>query len=365
MSYRFSVAKPSIGPKERAYVKEAMESGFISSQGPFIPRFEEALARRFKAKHAVACSSGTAALHLALAAFRIGPGDEVIVPSFTMIATAYAVSYLGATPVFVDCGFESPNVDTMLLEARISPRTRAIIPVHIYGRPAAMDAILDIGKAYNIPVVEDAAEAHGATFHGKHVGTFGKIGCFSLFANKILTTGEGGFCLTDDDDLACELRHIRGMAFDPDHLFFHPKIAYNYRMTNMQAAVGLAQVERMDVLLKRRRKIQERYDAVLGIHTMPRPEGSVLWMYDMLVKSEKEREWLKEALMARGIETRRFFKPMEDQGPYRSDAPDLRSRDIGQRGLYLPTYTDLTDADVDEIANTIVELRNDFAKTHS
>lgn len=348
MSFKYPVSKPSLDGRELEYVTHTINDGWISSQGPYVQRFEKAFADYNGIAHGVACSSGTTALTLALRALGIGPGDEVIVPEFTMIASAWAVTYVGATPVFVDCA-DDLNIDVTRIEEKITPRTKVIMPVHIYGRRCDMDAIMDIAFQYNLRVVEDSAEAHG-------VRPVGDIACYSLFANKIITAGEGGICLTDDARLAGQLAHLRGMAFTTDHSFLHKKLAYNFRMTAIQAAVALAQVERLDEILATRREVERRYDTGLkdipGITLMP--QRDVLWMYD--IRAER-REELRAFLAREGVETRLFFKPMSRQpGYFDPDWPSLNASRFSEDGLYLPTYTALTATDQDFVIGKIREF---------
>ncbi|WP_258348159.1 DegT/DnrJ/EryC1/StrS family aminotransferase [Saccharopolyspora gregorii] len=345
---RVPVSQPWLQGREQEYVTEAVAGGWISSQGPFVPRFEEEFARRHGSAHGVACSSGTTALTLALRALGVGPGDEVIVPEFTMIASAWAVTYHGATPVFVDCG-DDLNIDVDRIEEKITPHTKVIMPVHVYGRRCAMDPIMELAHQYGLRVVEDSAEAHG-------VPPVADIACFSLFANKIITAGEGGICLTGDPWLAGQLAHLRGMAFTADHSFLHKKLAYNFRMTAMQAAVALAQTERLDEILALRKEIEQRYDEGLrdvdGIGLMP--PRDVLWMYDLRAR---DREGLRAHLAGHGIETRLFFKPMSHQPGYFDAAwPELNAARFSADGLYLPTYTGLTAADQEHVVARIREF---------
>lgn len=351
MTFKYLVAKPGLAGRELEYVTEGIKDGWISSRGPHVARFERAFADYNGIAHGVACSSGTSALMLALRALRIGPGDEVLVPQFTMVATAWAVTYVGATPVFVDCG-DDLNIDTAALEARITPRTKAIMPVHVYGRRCDMNRIMRLAYEYNLRVVEDSAEAHG-------VRPVGDIACFSLYANKIITSGEGGVCLTDDPRLAEQLRHLRSMGFSEEHDFLHRKLAYNCRMTNMQAAVALAQVESLDEFLAERGEIERRYDEGLagidGIDLMP--PRDVVWVYDLLAD---RRDDLRKYLAREGIETRPFFRPMSQQPCYYDPAwPSLNATRFSDRGLYLPTYVGLTAADQDYVIGKIL----DFAGT--
>ena len=333
MEYKYPVSKPSLNGNELEYVTNAIKSGWISSQGPEVKLFEETFAKWNETNYGVACSSGTAALTLALRALGIREGDEVIIPEFTMIATAWAVTYTGAKPVFVDCT-DDLNIDVNLIEEKITSRTRAIIPVHVYGRRCDMEKIMEIAHEYNLRVVEDSAEAHG-------VKPVSDIACFSLFANKIISAGEGGICLTNDLKLAEQMKHLRGMAFTRDHTFLHKKLAYNFRMTNVQAAIARAQTERIDEILLKRKKIEEFYNKLLydvkGVQLMPKRD--VLWYYDILVDDkDKLMKWLAE----QGIETRMFFKPMSQQPMYYdSKWRTLKATTFSSRGIYLPTYTDI------------------------
>jgi len=348
MQYKYPVAKPSLKGRELEYLTKAIQGGWISSQGPFIKEFEKEFAKFNEYKHGVACSSGTAALTLALRALGIGPGDEVIVPEFTMIATAWAVTYTGATPVFVDCK-DDLNIDPDLIEEKITSKTKVIIPVHIYGRQCNMKKIMDIAYNYNLKVVEDSAEAHG-------VKPVGDIACFSLFANKIISAGEGGICVTNDEKLAMQMEHLRAMAFTPTHDFIHKKLAYNFRMTNLQAGVALAQLERIEEILEKRRKIEEFYNEKLknikGITLLPK--RNVLWMYDILAE---DKENLQKYLEEQGIETRQFFKAMSQQPMYyNANWKNLNATKYGYSGIYLPTYADLTEEDQEYIVSKIKEF---------
>lgn len=348
MTFQYPVSQPWLGGRELDYVTKAVEAGWISSQGSYVPMFEQAFAEYNGVAHGVSCSSGTAALTLALRALGVGPGDEVIVPEFTMIATAWAVTYTGATPVFVDCG-DDLNINVARIEEKITSRTKVIMPVHIYGRRCDMDAIMSLAHDYGLRVVEDSAEAHG-------VRPVADIACFSLYANKIITSGEGGISLTNDPVLAAQMKHLRGMAFSDDHSFLHKKVAYNFRMTNMQAAVALAQVERLPEILAGRREIEQRYDAGLadipGITLMP--PRDVLWMYDIRAQ---RRDELRDFLKRQGIETRLFFKPMSRQPGYLDQIwPTLNAHRFSEDGLYLPTYGELTAADQEHIIGKVREF---------
>jgi perosamine synthetase len=342
---KYPVAKPDLSGNELKYVTEAIKTGWISHKGKFVKQFGDEFAKRHGAEYGIPCSSGTNALTLALAALKIGPGDEVIVPEFTMIASAFAVSYLGATPVFVDCQYDL-NISPGLVEAAITDKTKAIMAVHIYGRRCNMESLNRISHEYNIPLIEDSCEAHGIEIDSR-------VACYSLFANKIITSGEGGICITDDENLANQMSHLVNMAFDRDHTFLHKKIGYNFRMTNLQAGVALAQLERMDEFLAKRKQIEKWYDEELKDveYVFQKGERDVVWMYDILIE-DYSRDDLRSFLSENGIETRLFFKVMSEQGPYLDDVVSEAELE-SQKGLYLPTYTDLTKNDIKFICDTI------------
>lgn len=363
------VAAPQLDGNELSYVSECIRSNWISSAGPFVPRFESAFAKAVGCEFGVSCSSGTSALHLALAALGIGPGDEVIIPTFTMIATANAVSYTGAQPVLVDSHMETWNIDASAIEAKVSERTKAIIIVHTYGKPVEMNRVTEIAQAHDLFVVEDAAEAHGATYYGNRVGSLGDIATFSFYANKIITTGEGGMVTTNNQALAQVCRKLRDHAFSSERHFWHEYLGYNYRMTDLQAAVGLAQTERFDILVEARRRNATRYQAQLrDVRGLVLPheaehEKNVFWMYGILVGEEfgRTRDELRAWLAARGIETRTFFIPIHLQPVYFNRFRGERYRVaelLCSRGLYLPSGSALTEAEIDFVAGQIGEAQN-------
>ncbi len=358
------VSQPSLDGNELRYVEQAVRSGWISSSGPFVAAFEERFAALTGCAHAIACSSGTTALHLTLAALGLGAGDEVIVPTFTMIATANAVAYTGATPVLVDADAISWNLDPAAVEAAITPRTRAIVVVHTYGAPANLDAISAIASRHALVVVEDAAEAHGATYRGRPVGSLGDAAAFSFYANKIVTTGEGGMVTTNDARFARVARRLRDHAFSEDRHFWHRYRGFNYRMTNLQAAVGVAQLERFDELVARRRVVAQRYtDALRDVDGLVLPHEelgttNVFWMYALLVDDAfgRTRDELRVRLADAGIETRTTFVPVHLQPIYRH-AQRKRAYPVAEslavRGLYLPTFAALRDAEIARIARAV------------
>ena len=344
---KFPVSKPSLEGNEAMYVNEAVRTNWISSKGPFVERFEKAWADKNKMEHGVACSSGTTALVLALKACGIKKGDEVIVPEFTMVATAWAVTYVGATPIFVDCD-DTLNMDPEKI--KFKSKTKAIIPVSVYGRKYSDEVIKKV-KQWNknnkkVWIIEDLAEAHGTEIRGD-------IACYSLFANKIITSGEGGICLTNDKKKAELMRWYGAMCFNDDHTFLHPSLGYNFRMTALQAAVALAQVERFDEIIKKRKKIEKWYNKYLPKEVLM-PKRDVLWMYDINVGDQQKR--IVKALKKKGIETRVFFKPMSQQPMYNRFYLYSKAFKWAYKGIYLPTYTDMTEEDVIHISKTLTEL---------
>jgi perosamine synthetase len=360
---RISVAQPRLGGNERKYVLDCLDTNWISSNGKYIGAFEEAFARFCGVKHAIAANNGTTALHLALVALDVRPGDEVIVPTVTYIATANAVRYCGATPVLVDVCPDTMNIDPADIERRITPRTKGIIPVHLYGHPAEMTKINEIAGRHHLWVVEDAAEAHGAEVLGRKVGTLGTCATFSFFGNKIVTTGEGGMITTNDDALAAKLRLFRGQGMDPKRRYWFPVVGYNYRMTNIQAAIGLAQMETIQQALADRNRLAAWYDAALAPLddqlVLPRQHAwakQVYWMYNVFLREgdEHRRDAVMRQLDEAGIETRPVFYPMHVLPPYKEDTSYPVADEWAQRGINLPTHQDLTQVDVQRIAKSLL-----------
>lgn len=364
---RIRVCEPDITELEIKYVTNAISNNSVSSVAPPVREFEEAIAARFGTKRAIAVNSGGSALFMALKVLGVGPGDEVIIPDFTMIATAAAVSHCGATPVLVDSTHDHYNIDATKIEAKLTGRTRAIMPVHIYGQPCDMDVILDVAMRHSLPVIEDAAEAHGAKYKGQFAGSMGYAGCFSFYANKIMTTGEGGMILTNDDNYADRLGHFRGYDFDDSQHFWHKTIAWNLRMSALEAALGLAQLERLDELIKKRRGnaayYSERLKDIPGVIVFPeRPDTfNVQWMYGIVVP---DRDGLMDFLAMNGIETRTFFIPMHEQPVYRGIYEERygefkNASHFGANGLYLPSSSQLPDSSKDFV---IEKVREFYAK---
>jgi perosamine synthetase len=359
----FPISKPSITQLEIDYVTDAVKSTWISSLGPYIDRFEAEFATFCEARYGVSVANGTVALHLSLVAQGIGPGDEVIMPNLSFVATANAVLHAGATPVLVDIEPLTLCIDPKKIEAAITPRTKVIMPVHLYGHPADMPAILEIARRHNLIVIEDAAEAHGARAYGKRVGSWGHCATFSFYGNKNMTTGEGGMITTSDEKLYHRLRYLRDHAMSKEKRYWHTEVGYNYRITNMQAALGCAQLERIDALMAKRQQLFIWYQKALqGVpsislnRTQPWAENSY-WLICLEVENFDEQ--LRDAFMLRlkqvGVDSRPYFYPMS-QLPYlkglkQVDTPFTQS--IYQRGINLPTYFDLTESDIAVIVDAI------------
>ena len=356
------VAATLLDGNESRYVQQCLSENWISSAGSFVSRLERAFASAVGCQFGVACSSGTAALHLALAAAGVGPGDEVLIPAFTMIATASAPCYLGAEPVLIDADPLTWNLDPRALADKLTGRTRALVVVHTYGQPADMEPILALARRNRLIVVEDAAEAHGASYAGRPVGSLGDVAAFSLYANKIISSGEGGMLTTNDSRIADVARELRDHAFSRERHFWHRRLGFNYRMTNLQAAVGLAQVERWAELVERRRENARRYRQALagidGIGLPPEQPGGVVWMFGITVAPEFGigRDALRRRLAARGVETRTFFVPLHLQPVHAHRFRGQRypmSEALGSTGLYLPSGPALSDADIGHVADAI------------
>ncbi|MDM0044622.1 DegT/DnrJ/EryC1/StrS family aminotransferase [Variovorax dokdonensis] len=351
------VYQPDLGGNVKAYVNECIDSSWISGgQGRFVGAFEEAFADRVGSHHAVTVCNGTVALHLALVALGIGPGDEVIVPTLTYIASANAITYTGATPVFVDSRKDTWQIDPEDVRRCITERTRAIMVVHLYGQPCDMSALGEIARQHRLFVVEDCAEAFGSTFQGQHVGTFGDIATFSFYGNKTITTGEGGMVVTNDKTLYDRCRRFRGQGLAAYREYWHDLVGYNYRMTNVAAAIGLAQLERADEFIERKRALAARYAAMLKkfpleMHAEAPDSVHSYWMVSVLVESPEHRGPLRAHLKEAGIETRPLFYPVHTMPPYaRSYRRHEVAEDLSWRGINLPSWPALGDAEFERIA---------------
>lgn len=354
------VAHPVFAGNEKKYVNQCLDTLWIAS-GEFISRFEESFARFCGVPYALACNSGTSALHLALMALGVGPGDEVIVPTLTYVSSANAVRYCGARPVFADSGPRTMTLDAGDLENRITPRTKGLIAVHLYGHPADMDAIGAIAARHGLFVIEDCAEAHGALYRGRRVGGLADAGTFSFFGNKIISTGEGGMVTTGSAALYQKMRLLGGQGMDPARRYWFTMVGYNYRMTNIEAALGLAQLEQIEKHLDRRRAVAELYRRHLpeALVELPCEEDwarHAFWMFTVRVKPEARigRDELMECLHGDGIETRPVFYPMHLMPVYEEPCASYPvAEDIARRGLSLPTHGLLTEEDVVYIGKSI------------
>ncbi|MBI2323702.1 MAG: DegT/DnrJ/EryC1/StrS family aminotransferase [Chloroflexi bacterium] len=352
---RIPVNEPVIGEAERRNVLRCLEQGWISSEGAFVDEFERTWAAYCGMTEGVAVSSGTTALELALATADLEPGDEVILPSFTIISCVLAVLEAGAVPVLVDCDPDTWCMDVDQVASRIGPRTRAVMPVHIYGHPVDMDPLLALADRHRLRVIEDAAEAHGAQYRGRRVGGLGSMSCFSFYANKIVTTGEGGMVLTSSPETAARLRSGRNLAFGTERRFLHTALGHNYRLTNLQAAIGVAQIASIDERVRRKREIATRYtDRLTRLPQLQLPverpwATNVYWMYGVVLREDAgiERDELAARLRDRGVDTRPFFVGMHEQpvlqrmGLFAGERYPNSER-IASRGLYLPSGLALT-----------------------
>jgi perosamine synthetase len=361
MSNKIPVAEPDIGQEELYNINEAVKSGWISSKGRFIVEFEEKFSKYSSAKFGVSTSNGTTALHLALAALDIKAGDEVIIPTLTFIACANVVRYTGAKPVFVDSHPDYWCIDPGKIEEKITDKTKAIMPVHLYGHPCDMEPITKTAKKHNLFIIEDCAEAHGAEYKGRKVGSFGTISCFSFYGNKIITTGEGGICLTNDEVLARKMRILRDHGMSPQKRYWHEVIGFNYRITNLQAAIGVAQLSKIDRFIKKKRKNAQTYNEFLKNNdriVLP-PEmpwaKNVYWMYSILIKDNfgLDRNRLLEKLAQSGIDNRPFFYPLHTMPPYKENTLYPIAEELSAKGLNLPSSVKLSKNDIRKIATSL------------
>jgi len=364
MTRRIPVADPALVGRESEYVLDCLESTWISSSGEYIGRFERGFAEFCGVEHAIACCNGTTALHLALLAHGVGPGGEVIVPTLTYVATANCVRYCGGRPVFVDAEAETWNMDPELVERAVTPRTKGIVAVHLYGHPARMDELNEIARANGLFVVEDAAEAHGALYRNRRVGSIGDSAVFSFYGNKIITTGEGGMLVTDDSELAAQARQLRGQGQDPERRYWFPVIGFNYRMTNVAAAIGVAQLERIAWHIGRRREVagwyRERISGLDGVTFSPELDWAqnAYWMSCVVLEHGvgASRDEVAARLDAAGVETRPFFYPLHTLPPYEDQGGVYPVAErLGGRGLNLPSSALLTEDDVAYVCAALAE----------
>jgi len=361
------VSEPSITQKEIDYVTDAVKSGWVSSLGKYVDEFEKRFAKYLRVKHALAVSNGTAALHLALATLGINKGDEVIVPDLTFVATANAVVYTGATPIMVDVDEKTWCIDPGATRKAITNRTKAVIPVHLYGHPADMDNINEIAEKNGLYVIEDAAEAHGAEYKGKRVGSLGTCGVFSFYGNKIITTGEGGMITSNDEIFYERAKYLRDHAMSPSRRYWHTEVGYNYRLTNIQAALGLAQIERIDELIYKKRKIYKWYkeslEGLKGISLNPEMvwAKSVFWMVCLVLNGDfgVSRDELMANLKAKGIDTRPFFCPVSQMPMYNGGKVNSVASNLAENGLNLPSGVNLKKEHIRWVVTQIIHIMKD------
>lgn len=367
----YHVSSPLFSGNEEKYVNNCLESGWISSTGEYIGKFEEKFAEFCNSKYAISCCNGTVALHLPLLALGIGPGDEVIVPTLTYIATANAVKYCGGTPVFVDSDPITWNINPELIKQKITANTKGIIVVHLYGHPVDMDPVLEIAKEHNLFIIEDSAEAHGAKYKGRCVGSIGDVGTFSFYGNKIITTGEGGMVVTSNKQLAERMRLLKGQGMDPNKRYWFPTIGYNYRMTNIEAAIGLGQLEDINKHLSKRREIARLYSTQLAdlknYIDLPSEMGwaeHAFWMYSILLKDTLKinRDQFMNEMEFEGIETRPFFYPMHIMPPYyEKDGYYPVAENLASKGMNIPTHGLLCEKDIVFISESIRRICKRFS----
>lgn len=353
------IYQPSLTGREKEYVLDCLDTNWISSKGDYIQRFETGFAEQVQVRHATSVCNGTVALHLALVALGVGPGDEIIVPTLTYIASVNAIVYTGATPVFVDSLPDTWQMDPADVQRKITPRTRAIMAVHLYGHPCDMNALSAISQAHGLFLIEDCAEAIGSLYQGKPVGGFGHIATFSFYGNKTITTGEGGMVLTNDQTLYQRCLHFKGQGLAAHRQYWHDVVGYNYRMTNICAAIGLAQLEQLDGFVQRKRQLAAWYAEELAglplqLHGEQAGVQHSYWMNSILVADAQQRDGLREALAAAGVETRPLFYPVHTMPMYSAKFQrHVVAESLGWRGINLPSWPGLSRAQVAHIGGVI------------
>jgi perosamine synthetase len=350
--------EPDLSGNERKYVLECIDSSWISSNGVFVPRFEQAFAEVIGVSHAVAVSNGTAALHLALHALGVGPDDEVIVPSFTYIASVNTIAQTGATPVFAESRPDDWLLDPEDVARKITSRTKAVMPVHLYGAVCDMTALCALAQLHRFAIVEDCAEALGCTFKGRHVGTSGAVGCFSFYGNKTVTTGEGGMVVTNDARLADRLRLLKGQGQSPTRRYWHVEMGFNYRMTNICAAIGVAQIERLPSILARKRAIAAHYrhllrDVPVTFQARCPDVESAEWLVTVLLPDATDRDQVMQFMEVDAIETRPVFYCAHHMPMYAASLHLPAAEQISRRGISLPSYPQMTEHDVERVARAL------------
>lgn len=367
------VNEPLLDGNEKKYLNECIETGWISSEGPFVKQFEDQFSKKVQRQYGIAVANGSGALDIAVQALRLGKGDEVILPAFTIISCAAALVRAGATPVLVDADPQTWNMDLNQVAEKITSRTRAIMVVHIYGLPVDMDPLLELARKHNLKIVEDAAEMHGQTYKGRPCGSFGDISTFSFYPNKHITTGEGGMLVCDDPELAERCRSLRNLCFQVKKRFVHEELGWNYRMTNMQAALGLAQLERLDEFVSIKRKIGLKYTDLLAeielLELMPVKTDyadNIFWIFGIVLKNEAlfDAEEAMNRLSSHGIGSRPFFWPMHEQpvfkemGLFAGESYQVAER-LARRGFYIPSGLALTEEQIERVCKELKQIMRD------
>jgi perosamine synthetase len=364
------VNRPVLDGNEKKYLNECIETGWISSEGPFVKKLEDGFSKLMGCAHGIAVCNGSVAIEVALAALRIGPGDEVILPSFTIISCAAAIVRAGAIPIVVDCKPDTWNMDPTLIASKITSRTKAIMAVHIYGLPVDMEPVIELARRHNLFIIEDAAEQHGQTYKGRPVGSLGDIATVSFYPNKQITAGEGGMVLTNDRALADRCRELRNLCFDKERRFIHEELGWNFRMSNVQAAIGVAQLERIGEIVAKKREIGGWYQQRLRGH--PRlqlpPERTeyaenIYWVFGVVLDEAVsfDAAEARARLKNKGVDSRHFFWPIHEQPVFRNRGWFMNERcpnaeRIARRGLYLPSGVGLTEKEADISARALLEI---------
>lgn len=374
MNISIPVNTPILSGNEKKYVSECIDSGWISSEGPYVAEFEDKFATRMGRKYGIAVSNGSVALDAAIEALNIGPGDEVIMPTFTIISCILQIIRSGASPILIDSDLHTWNMDVSQIESKITDKTKAIMVVHIYGLPVKMDAVLNLAVKYNLKIIEDAAEMHGQNYNGKPCGSFGDISTFSFYPNKHITTGEGGMILTDDALLAESCRSLRNLCFIPEKRFVHERLGWNLRMTNIQAAIGLAQLERLDDIINRKREIGALYTSNLkGVDEIQLPiaktdyADNIYWVYGIVLDNKLKinaQQFMME-LSKYGIGSRPFFYPMHNQPilnkmGFFCGEEYVKAEFLSKYGFYPPSGVGITDEEIFFVCNAIKNIIKDF-----
>lgn len=367
------VNEPIFGGNEKKYLNECIDTGWISSEGPFVSRLEAGMAEYVGRRYGVAVCNGTAALDVAVVALQLQPGDEVIMPTFTIISCAAALIKQGVKPVLVDADIETWCMDTKLIEEKITSKTKAIMVVHIYGLPVDMDPVIDLANKYSLKIIEDAAEAHGLMYKGKKCGSFGDVSIMSFYPNKHITTGEGGIVLTDNEKIANRCRQARNLFFMPERRYVHEELGFNYRMSNLQAAVGVAQLERLEEHLEIKRNIGEIYQKIISEDYLKLPMSetsyahNIYWVFGIVLNDKLKIDNIEcmELLRREGVGTRSFFYPMHLQPVFKKmnlfqDEEYPVSEYLGSRGLYLPSGLALKENDIEYVASKLMKILEQY-----